>query len=163
MVNIKRRTTLKAMTGVAAIAATPVIAAGKGSRFLNDVNEGSSSLKDTDALKPQAELSIALDVASESTIRLTNNSNRLLQVKHVYPGIIHAGAKSYDVNSVLANNAVTLSAGETRTVKIQPNVRLQAEIRFPRERYRNQPQRIASVTGKDRLGELVNSTRSFYG
>ena len=94
MVDFNKRTTLKVISGTAAVVAAPAIAlagTNTGNCFLEDAQ---SKQEASDLIVPvnqSAELSIELAVGAESTIRLTNNSSRLLIVRHVYPGIIHAG------------------------------------------------------------------------
>ena len=167
MVDLTKRSILKTIGGAAAIAATPGLAsATEGSSFLGNSTNTQSAKEIIVPLNNDvnngAEISIALSVDTEPTIRLSNHSNKALTVKHVHPGVINAGAQSYDINSIFQSGARTLKAGETQSVVVQPMAVLQTETPFPRERYRNQPQRIASVKGKGRFGDIVNSTRSFY-
>lgn len=163
MVDLTKRSILKTISGAAAIAAAPGLAsATAGGSFLNNPTDVQSAKEIIVPLNNGAEISIALSVDAEPTIRLSNHSNQSLTVKHVHPGIINAGAQSFDINSIFQSGARTLKAGETQSVIVQPMAALQSETPFPREQFRNQPQRIVSVKGKNQLGDIVNSTRSFY-
>lgn len=163
MVDLTKRAILKTFGGVAAVAATPGIASATTHNTLLNNGIDTQSVKEIIVpINGGAEISIALSVDAEPTIQLSNNSNKTISVKHVHPGIINAGTRSFDINAIFSNGPRAIKAGETQSIRVKPIAKLQAETPFPRERYRNQPQRIASVTGKDHIGEIVNSTRSFY-
>ncbi len=156
MINNERRTVLKVFGGTAVIATMPAFANGA---------VADTTLKSDEQTVPvstSAELSVTLSVDPVPTINLTNNSNKLVIVRHVYPGIIHAGEKTFDINSIFSSGAYAIGAGRTRRVKIEPTYATQAEAEFPRYKYRNQPHRLVSVTGTDRRGPVVNSSRSFF-
>lgn len=162
MIDRKKRTTLKMIGGAAAVAAIPTIASA-GNCFHGDAHKEQHANTETVVpINNGTELTIALSVDPEPTIRMTNHSNQLVIVRHVYPGIIHAGDVAYDLNSIFANSAYAIGAGRSRTVKIQPTSHTQAEADYPRHLYRNKPQRIVAVTGRNERGILANSTRSFF-
>ena len=160
MVDYRKRTTIKVISGAAAIAGTPSIASAGVFGGAHDELPATEDI--IVPVNTSTELKIELTVSDESTIRMTNNSNQLLILRHVYPGIVHAGARAFDINSLFVNCAYAISAGRSRTVTIQPTVSTQAETPYPRELYRNRPQRAVSVVGHDDKGLLVNSTRSFF-
>lgn len=111
---------------------------------------------------PGADLTISLSVDPEPTIRLTNHSDRLIIVRHVHPGLIHAGAKAYDINSIFERSAYAIGAGRSRLVTVKETEHTQAERPYPRHLFRNKPQQIVAVTGRNYTGILANSTRSYY-
>jgi len=112
--------------------------------------------------RPGAELTIALSVDPEPTIRITNHSDKLIILRHVHPGIIHAGRKTFDINSMFERSSYAIGAGRSRVVAVPETIATQAERKFPRHLYRNKPQRIVAVTGRNYSGILANSTRSFF-
>ncbi len=158
MVNNERRTVLKVLGGTAVIATMPSFANGS----VIDISGKSRCNKQTIAISADSELVVALSVDPDPTIELINNSDKLVIVRHVHPGIIHAGKKTFDINSIFARSAYAIGAGRTRRVKIEPTYATQAEVQFPRHKYANQPQRLVSVTGTNQRGMVVNSSRSFY-
>lgn len=162
MVDTKKRTTLKFLGGSAIIATTPsIVLAGNCQHGIP--GEAHAELEDIIVpVTTGAELTIALSIDPEPTVRMTNHSNKLVIVKHVHPGIVHAGAVTFDINSIFENSAYAIGAGTSRNVLIKPTTATQAETGFPLHLYRNQPQRIVAVTGRDRNGRLANSTRSFF-
>ena len=163
MVDFSKRNALKAIGGVAAIVSVPAISSANSGRY--NPQPDSDEPHVNEIIVPTntgAELSVDLSVHPVPTITLTNHSDQQIVVKHVYPGIIHAGAQAFDINSIFVNGAYEIKAGEARTLNIQPTTSVQAEARFSREIYRNKPQRIIKVTGNDRNGLIVNSTRSFF-
>jgi len=156
MVNDERRTVLKILGGTAVIATMPSIANGS----VIDIRDKRD--QQTVPVSANSELMVALTVDPEPTVQLINNSDKLVIVRHVHPGIVHAGEKTFDINSIFAGSAYAIGAGRTRRIKIEPTFATQAEAEFPRYQYRNQPQRLVSVTGTDRHGLVVNSSRSFF-
>jgi hypothetical protein len=111
---------------------------------------------------PGAELTISLSVDPVPTIRMTNHSDRLIIVRHVHPGLIHAGATAYDINSIFERSAYAIGAGRSRWVEVKETSQTQAERPFPRHLYAKKPQQIVAVTGRNHAGILANSTRSYY-
>ncbi|MDB3935802.1 hypothetical protein N9383_03685 [Granulosicoccus sp.] len=163
MVDRNKRSVLKSIGGAAAILITPGIASAH-SRKYDFSAAGSKQPARVDIIPAStgAELSIELSVHPAPFITLNNHSDEPLVIKNVYPGIIHAGAQTFDINSIFKSGAFEIDAGDTRTLRIQPITGNQTETRFARSHYRNKPQRIVSVTGHDNNGMIVNSTRSFF-
>jgi len=109
------------------------------------------------------ELTIALSVEPEPAVRLTNHSRQLIIVRHVYPGIVHAGDQTFDINSIFEKCAYAIRSGSSRDVVIQPTANTTAETRFPGHLYRKQPhRRLAAVTGRDHNGRLAKSSQSYF-
>jgi|GEM_PF-1625076 len=163
MVDIKKRKTLKVITGSAVIAvASPVVSAA----CIHGSEHSVTQTDPEDIIVPVTssgtELSVSLSVEPEPIVRLTNNSDRLIIVRHVYPGIVHAGDKAFNINSIFERCAYAISPGTSREAAISPTVHTAEETTFPRHLYRKQPQRVAAVTGHDNNGMIVNSSRSFY-
>lgn len=156
--DMSRRTALKVIGGAAVLATTPALT---GQSFAATPQPGQLDTQTIHA-GSSAELSMQLTLEPEPLLTMTNNSDQLVIVRHVYPGIVHAGDKAFDINAVFERSAYAISAGSTRRVPIAPVSHTTAEAQFPREKYRKSPQRIVSVTGFDKHGPLVNSTRSFY-
>ena len=161
MVDIKKRNALKVLGGTAVISSVPAFAAASENIF--DVNGEAVALDETVVpVNASSDLSIALSVDPEPTVTLTNNSNKPLVVRHVHPGIVHAGRKTFDLNSIFTGSALTIAAGTSQSFKLDTTHATQAETWFPRERYRKQRLQVAALKGTDRFGEVVNSTRSYY-
>ena len=156
-----RRLALKMIGGTAVLATGTAYSTAHA---LSDLTTG-EQVNTTEAsvtTRTGAELSISLSVDPEPTIRMTNHSNKLLIVRHVHPGIIHAGKNAYDINSIFERSAYAIGAGRSRTVSVQKTSAIQPERDFPRHLYANKPQRIVAVTGRNYSGLLANSTRSFF-
>ena len=154
----KKRSTLKIISGTAAVAMLPTAAFATGDSQVKRVS--TQKLFSTGV---GAELSVDLDLVNEPVLLLTNNTDELIIVRHVHPGIVHAGRNAYDINSVFDRCAYAIRPGSTRRVDISPTSSAQAETDFPRQHYRHQPQRLVSVKAQGHQGMLVNSSRSFYG
>lgn len=163
MVDAKKRNTLKLITGSAVVAVVP---GGVAAQCIHGGQGYPAQTAMEEIVVPVtssgAELTIALNVDPEPTVRLTNHSKELIIVRHVYPGMVHAGEVAFDINSIFEKCAYAISPGTGRTVKIEPTTSTQAETEFPRHLYRNKPQRLVAVTGRDNRGILANSSRSFF-
>jgi hypothetical protein len=151
-----KRHTIKLLGGAALVAAAPSVTAGER------IGVNAVDLRAIKLSGSSAELSFILEVAEQSVLTMINNTDRLLIVRHVHPGIVHAGALTFDINSAFARSGYAISAGKSRKVEIAPVDKFAVEADFPRARERHNPQRIVSLTGSDKNGLLVNSTRSFY-
>lgn len=161
MVDIKKRNAMKILGGTAVIASVPSFAVANAT-FGDKAFEVASKPDVVVPLNTGTELSIAMSLESEPTVTLTNHSAQLIIVRHVHPGIVHAGARTFDINSIFSDGAHAVEAGRSRTFKIGTTVSTQSETTFPRHLYRKQPQRVAALKGTDNFGEVVNSSRSFY-
>ena len=163
MVDIKKRNTLKALGGSAVIAVAPTAASAT---CLYGEHTAVDTMTMEEIVVPVTssgtELTIALSVDPTPTIRLTNHSDRLVIVRHVHPGIVHAGRQAFDINSIFSGGAYAIRPGTSRVAVIKPTVATAPETGFPRQLYRNKPQRVAAVTGRDSRGILANSSRSFF-
>lgn len=162
MVDTNRRFALKALGGTAAIASLPSLAIASGSMASSPTFDVNALNKKVVPINTNTELSIALSVDPVPTVVLSNHSEQTIVVRHVYPGIVHAGRNTFDINSIFSNNGEAIAAGETRYFAIEATYSTQAETAFPRHKYRTQPQRIVALRGTDKRGEVVNSTRSFF-
>lgn len=159
----KRRLALKMIGGTAVLATGAAFSTAHAlSTNAADAATDTAAIDTVGHHRPGAELTISLSVDPEPTIRITNHSDKLIILRHVYPGIIHAGAKTFDVNSIFEGSAYAIGAGRSRVVSVGETVATQAERDFPRHLYAKKPQRIAAVTGRNYAGILANSTRSFF-
>ena len=104
----------------------------------------------------------SMKMTDDAWITITNHSNKVAVVKHVYPGLIHAGKVAYDINAIFSDSACGIDAGRSRSFRVQPVSTTQAEADFPRHLFRNKPLRIAQTTGHNNKGLIVQSTRTVY-
>jgi len=155
MVDLKKRKTLALIGAGSAAAAIPSLASAALPTHLGDHHCASDA--------SCTEIRMELTAAQQPTVRISNDSAHTAVVRHVYPGVIHAGARTYDVNSLFANGPVIIEAGHSVTLPLQPaRSATITETVFPRHQYANLPQRIARLRGVDEKGAIINSTRSFY-
>lgn len=155
MVDLKKRKTLTLMGTATAAAAVPTLALGAMKNGV-DAHHCSTDGQCTD-------IRLELTVAQQPTLRISNDSTDAAVVRHVHPGIVHAGAQTFDINSLLADGPLVIEPGHSVTLALKPAASATiAETEFPRHRYARMPQRIARLRGVDARGTLVDSTRSFY-
>ena len=160
MVDQAKRNTLIMLGGTAVVTAMPALASSvttlNGSTEINE--QAMESL--IPISRPGSELSIALQVDEKSSLTITNNTDKLVIIRHVHPGIVHTGEKTFDINSVFERSAYAIGAGRSRTMPINETISTQAEVNFPRNT--KQPLRVASLAAHSSLGQVANSSRSFY-
>lgn len=158
-----RRQTIKLIGATAVFASVPSTSVPSIRAAVPSGTDASSlDLRESAFAAYGAELSLDLQVDDEAVLSMTNNSDRLIIVRHVYPGIVHAGEQTYNINSAFERSAYAISARSTRRVVLQAASRQVSETDFPRWRERDKPQRIASLIGNNQHGLIVNSTRSYY-
>ena len=171
MVDTKKRQTLKIIGAGAAVVATPASVAALGwpnaadQRIVTDEYAGTVQEMYEDIEFPltgQAELSISLRVDPEPVLVMGNNTDDLIIVRHVHPGIVHAGDRAFDINSVFERCAYAISPHTKRSVAIHQTSHVQKEREFARFNYSGKPQRLVVVTGADKQGLLAYSSRSFF-
>lgn len=162
MVDQAKRNTLIMLSGTALVTAMPAIAAGYGNviqiadaGITHDTPESMIAISGKDM-----EMSIELNINDQPTVTIANLTDQLIIVRHVYPGIVHAGERTFDINSVFERSAYAVSAGKSRTIAISETYSTQAEVKFPRDTH--QPIRAAKLIAQTPTGLVANSTRSFY-
>ena len=162
MVDINKRKVLKLFGGTAAIAAVPAISSAYETRLGAGSEAFSAAEQNVAPATGRSEMAAEFSMDPEPQVKLTNNSARPVLVRHVHPGIVHAGAETYDLNSIFENGALSIEPGASVSVKIGTTYSTQAETAFPRHLFGNKPQRVISVTGANSYGKFVHSSRSFY-
>jgi len=170
VVNAKKRQTLKIMGAGVAVVATPASVAALGwpnvsqadQQVIND-DVTNSMYEDIELpMTTHAELSIALRIDRNPVLVMGNNTDELIIVRHVHPGIVHAGDRAFDINSIFERCAYAISPHTKRSVAIEQTSHIQREREFPRSDYQNKPHRLVVVTGADRDGLVAYSSRSFF-
>jgi len=161
MVDRKKRRTLMLIGTGAVVSAAPAAAVAS-------FRHGQSVSHDECAHLPVhgqcMEIRLELTVAQQPTLRISNDSDTLAVVRHVHPGIVHAGGSTFDVNSGFEHSAYAIGAGKSRTIAINPlPAGFHTERPYPIHEHANEPQRVARLRCADNCGQLVNSTRSFFG
>jgi len=163
MVDLNKRTALKVLGGSAVIATVPSISVACERYSNGHGSELTASTKDIVVpLGNEAELTAVLTMEPVPTITLTNNSDMPILIRHVHPGIVHAGEKTFDINSIFAHGPLTLDAGTNQSHKVAITYSTQAEKTFPRHLYSNKPQRVMALSGNNSYGNFVHSSRIFY-
>ncbi len=162
MLDQSKRNSLKMLSGASFIACAPTLVLAAGATEQNGVNDNRVTPETVVPLQGNTELSISISLDSTPTIKLTNHSSQIIELRHVHPGIVHAGEKSYDLNSIFSKQPVTVNAGSSLSFVVESTDATQAETNFPRHLYRKQPQRVVAVKGTDSRGVFINSSRSFY-
>jgi len=173
VVDVKKRQTLKIIGAGAAAVAIP--ASALDLEWRNGAWSGQQIVASDDAdsmrelydgselpLTDQAELSITLQVDSDPVLVMGNNTDELIIVRHVHPGIVHAGDKAFDINSVFERCAYAISPHKKRAVAIHQTSHVQRETPFSRSSHSGMRQRLAVVTAADKQGLLAYSGRSFF-
>ena len=164
MLDTNKRTTLKIIGGATAIAAAPsMVMAGINHQHgaADEIHPAQKTELNKELLTAGTSITIALLLDPEPILRMTNHSNQLVIVRHVSPGILHAGDQVFDINSVFERCAYAISAGTSRNVKISPSGSSPVQTDVPKHLQHRQ-QHLLAVTGRDRTGKLANSSQHFF-
>jgi hypothetical protein len=155
MVDLKKRKTLAMMGAASAAAAVPTMAMAASHSLSVD--------SACDAGAQCSDIRLELTAAQQPSVRISNDSAQAAVVRHVHPGIVHAGSRTFNINALFANGPLHIKPGQSVTLPLHPAASATVtETDFPRQRYSRQPQRIARLRGVDENGAIVDSTRSFY-
>jgi len=93
---------------------------------------------------------------------MTNNTDDIVIVRHVHPGIVHVGDRTFNLNSVFEKNATGIGVGETRRKSIMPVAATTAETRFAPGVYKEGRLKPAQVVGYVNEEKVLNSSRFYY-
>lgn len=166
MVDLAKRKTLITLGGTALVTAIPTLAVASAGCSI-DLTDTTGLTHSSNTVLPIStdgkEISLSLLVDDEAFLTIENHTDRLIIVRHVYPGIVHAGKQTFDINSVFERSAYAIGAGRSRSMPIQQTFSTQAETDYPRHKYSNKPIRVASLLAQSSEGSLVaQSSRSFF-
>ena len=161
MVDTKKRKTLKVLGGSAVIAVAPAVVTANCLHH-DEINQAELEEITVPVTASGTELTISLSLDPEPSVLLTNHSRQLIIVRHVYPGIVHAGNQTFDINSIFEKCAYAVRSVSSRSVLIEPASGTTAETGFPRHLKRTHPVRSVAVTGRDHNGRLAKSTHGLF-
>jgi hypothetical protein len=157
MIDSKKRTILKAMTGATAAAIISPSLNAATSLFGTDATVLSDSATGSD-------LSVSMESGHGRwhTVKLTNNSNKAITVKHVYPGIVSVENKTFDVNSLFNAGPVVLKPGQTHLGVVAQQQASAQEVELPNNL--THKHEFALSTKYKHFGQIkpVVTTRSFF-
>ncbi len=152
MINHTRRNTLKTIAAATAVAIAPAVASAAASQPYNKP----ASTAHTTGL--QLEFGNGL---SGQLVTISNNSDKAITLKHVYPGIVHANGKTYDINSVLQKKAMTLAAGSSLNVPLNAIAQTTTEQPLPKGLRFSKPLKV-STRVRNMSGETPVTTLRSY-
>jgi len=116
MFDLKKRTTLKALTAGAAAAVIPpsLLAASKTAfPFIDSAKAGTpSGLADV-------QISLISGHGRWHSVKLTNTSQKTVTLKHVYPGIVAHDETNYDINTLFRSIPVDVTQKNPVAVKTE--------------------------------------------
>ncbi len=161
MVDLAKRNTLIMLSGTAVVSAMPALASSYGIPAITGAGATDQSVEALMSVSGEGmELSVFLKIDEQPSVTITNRTDKLIILRHLHPGIVHAGDKTFDINSVFERCAHAVSAGKSRTLPIVETFSTQAEVQYPRNT--KAPLRVANLVAHSPIGEVTNSTRSFY-
>ena len=124
MIDKTKRTTLKALSSLTAVAAIPSGIASAST--LLETGNSNATVLGTDVT-----MSIVPDHGRGHTIQLNNTSNKTVTIKHVYPGIVAADGNNYDLNSIFSSGPVVIEAGQSHQAAVAKQPTTLAEAKIP--------------------------------
>jgi hypothetical protein len=108
------------------------------------------------------DLEITLNLDDSPTIFIKNNTDKVVIVRHVYPGIVRANGKTFDINSLFKSSAAGIDGRRTRRFSIAPIHSLASERPFPRRLTSSKPVRVSAVSGGKQPKMHLNTPRNFF-
>jgi len=156
VVDCSKRQSLKSLGGMMALPLVPatMILASNQAKAIGEHNSVSDVLNN-DAL------TISLILGDKPFMKVTNNSEKLTILRRINPGVVHAEAKSYDLNQALVGSFYAIGAGGSRTIPITEAGSEAADPSLPIS-HRHKPLRVASISADNIDGRLLNSSTVFY-
>jgi len=155
MVDSNKRRTLLTLGGIAAVPlasgllASQTVAAGIERHISTQVLSGSDSL------------AIAIIPGDAPMMRVTNTSDKLAIVRHIYPGTAKVGMHSYDLNSAFKNSAYAIGAQRSRLIPVSRIANTMATETLP-TRYKHKPIKMATVSSNTIFGTSAPSSHAFF-
>lgn len=111
MINTNKRRTLKTLAAATTVALAPAMTNATNS------NRAAESIRCSDGTGLQLNFK---KNAADQIVTISNTSGSPITVKHVYPGIVQADGKNYDVNSLLKRDRLTIGAYSSVDLTINP-------------------------------------------
>jgi len=159
MFDLKKRTTLKALTAGAAAAVIPpsLLAASKTAfPFIDSAKAGTpSGLADV-------QISLISGHGRWHSVKLTNTSQKTVTLKHVYPGIVAHDETNYDINTLFSNGPLILKPGASHVGVValrDPNAK---ELSIPVDVTQKNPVAVKTEYLHFGAPQPVVTTRSSY-
>lgn len=157
MIDSKKRTTLKALSGVTAAAIIPTSLTAAASLYNNTPSV-------SDALAADTELSVSM-VSGHGrwhTVQLTNSSNKALTVKHVYPGLVSVDDKLFDVNSIFRTGPITVEPGKSHIGLVAQHTSSSEALEMPNNMSKKHTFTLSTQYKHFGQAMPVVTTRSYY-
>lgn len=157
MIDSKKRTVLKAMTGAAAAAIMPASVNAATSLF-GDSTEVLSNSANGNNLS----ISMVSGHGQWHSVKLTNTSKKAVTVKHVYPGLVSVNDKKYDVNSLFRAGPIVIEPGQTHLGLVSQQYSSAQEVEMPDNLSRQYTFELSSNYKHFGQVKPVVTTRSFF-
>jgi len=108
------------------------------------------------------ELSLTQLNDTAQTVTIANQTQEAVELKHVYPGIVHSNGRVFDINSLLKNHAITVRPG--RSVSLSLNVASTPieERSIPSGLYKSKPISVSTRHPAGGASRSVTTLRSYF-
>jgi len=147
-----KRTSLKALSGLTALAAIPPGIAS------------ASAMLDSESttLGNDVTLSMVPGHGRRHSVKLSNTGNKPVTLKHVYPGIVSVDGNSYNLNSLFNNGPVVIEAGESQVLVVAKQDASLPENKIPQNLSRSYPFSLGTEYQHFGKAKSVTTTRQFF-
>jgi len=160
MVDSSKRRSLKSLSAMMSwplIPATAIAANAHATVTHVDASETNAALNKTNG---NEELSISLILGDKPMMRVTNNTDSVSILRRVHPGVVHAGANTFDLNHALSSSAYAIGAGRSRLIPIEQASSSSANYTHYSST-KGLPLRLASISSDNKEGRILDSSRIF--
>lgn len=153
-VDIQKRRTMAIIAGTGAALALPSLASAG-----QPIQPHKSDVT-LDSGNPNVEIVLSLD--NSPTIFIRNNTEKVVIIKHVYPGVVHANGKTFDINSLFERSATAVAANHTRRLPIEEISPLAKERAFPKGLIGSKPVRMVKADQHGLSNEVTIAHRNYF-
>jgi hypothetical protein len=157
MIDSKKRTTLKAISGVTAAAIMPASLYAATSLFGNDTTVLSNSASGKDL-----SISMVSGHGRWYSVKLTNSGEKAVTVKHVYPGLVSANGKKFDVNALFRAGPIVVEPGKSYVGAVAQQNSSAQELELPNNFSGKHSFELSTEYKHFGQAKPVITTRSFF-
>jgi len=152
MIDNRKRLTLKIFVGASSLPLLSKIATASNSTDAIGVPV------DSNLASANPDLDITFIEGSKPMIKVQNVTGKLAILRHIQPGTITVGRKSYDLNSSLLHSAYAIGAGKIRYIPVNEVGVSECSLCLS-ERYFNRPLRMASIQAERYKNRQLNISK----
>jgi len=100
--------------------------------------------------------------STTQTVTITNKTYEVIELKHVYPGIVHSNGRVFDLNSLLARESITVKPGHSVSLSMNAAESPLIEAQIPRELKQSRPIAVSTYYAANSRVRSVTTLRNYF-